>query len=264
MRSVGKPWLDTKWVRRTAALLALGLVACTSGFSGNPKPVASQSLPSAPRVLDPLVARHARQFDEDIPLRPAGSQEELAAAGYISGHLQLAGYAIRLDSVPVADQVKSSNVVALPPSGGDPRIVVTVVYDSDGQTLTGSSIGLFLELARALKIEMPDHRVEFVAEGATATNREGGAIVLREELSRSEELPSVVAIGPTRPSSPIILFGSDKIAGSIRAELDERGSSYRLVGPPDSVDQEVPTASVQGDASMLGPSLLAYLLKFGG
>ncbi len=107
------------------------------------------------------------QFDVDVPSRPPGSQHELAAATYILGHLQLAGFSPLLDPVPVRDQVHSTNVVAFPPNGEEPRVVVTVGYAHDGEAAgDGLRIGLFLELARALNVADPQHGVGFVAVGA--------------------------------------------------------------------------------------------------
>ena len=124
--------------------------------------------PSGPPTIDyELVRQHALQFDVDVPSRPPGSQHELAAATYILGHLQLAGYGPTLAAVPVKDQVQSTNVVAFPASGEDPTVVVTVGYAHDGTSSEeGSAIGLFLELARALNVADPDHTVGFVAVGA--------------------------------------------------------------------------------------------------
>lgn len=122
-----------------------------------------------------VVEEHAAQFDRELNQRPAGSQQEFAAASYLTGHLQRAGYEVRLASVPFKDTVRSTNVVALPPGAGDPQAVVTVAYDTTSSApALGADLGLFLELARALRVREPDHDVQFVALGAELTGEGGG------------------------------------------------------------------------------------------
>jgi hypothetical protein len=131
-------------------------------------------------VRQPLVARHAREFDRDLARRPAGSQEEEAAAAYLLAHLQHSGYVARLEPVPVANTVNSTDVIALPPSGRDPEVVVAVPYDTAQQAAPGgAALGLFLELARALRVADPRHSVEFVALGAERTPVQGGHLGAR-------------------------------------------------------------------------------------
>ena len=164
---------------RACALVMMLLVACAPSES---TPTAAPSVPDSPRVLLALINHHGEQFDVDLRERRAGSQEELAAATYITGHLQLAGYTIRLEDVPVGDLVESSNIMALPPQG-DPALVVAAPYDSDGQDASGQALGMFLEVARALNRREPEHHVEFVALGAQLTAR--GATTGLSELRRS-------------------------------------------------------------------------------
>lgn len=178
------------------ALVGLGSVACTSGGDGasSARPQAEGPAEVRPEVID----EHARQFDQDLPEREAGSQQEFAAATYITGHLQRAGYGVRLASVPFKDLVRSTNVVALPPGGGDVTAVVTVLYDTTtGAPANGRAIGLFLELARALRVAEPDHNVEFVALGAEVTAQDGGNLgsrALAAELADLDEPPPVIGL----------------------------------------------------------------------
>jgi len=124
-----------------------------------------------------VVRRHAEQFDAELRRRLAGSQQEEAAAAYILGHLQRAGYAARLEAVPVADTVNSTDVIAIPPGAEDPDILVAVGYDTGhGSDDDGAAIGLFLELARALARAQPRHSVEFVALGAERSLIDGGLL----------------------------------------------------------------------------------------
>ena len=183
-------------VRLHVGLLVTSLftVACSP-----PTAPGTQPSPSGPPAIDyDLVRQHAQQFDVDVPNRPAGSQHELAAATYILGHLQFAGFAPVLDAVPVANQVQSTNVVALPPNGDEPEIVLAVGYDDDGRGPgEGAHIGLFLELARAVNVAAPDHRVAFVALGAEEADHAGSARLARTLAEYGVEPQLLLFTGPT-------------------------------------------------------------------
>ena len=172
-------------MRRLACLALLLFVSCTSNET--PRPDAS---PSGPPTIQPdVIQSHAEQFEEELPERDAGSQQEFAAATYITAHLQQAGYVVEFDSVPVADTVRSTNVVALPPSTEDPEFLVVVAYDSAGDP---ESIGSFLELARALRSVSPDHSVEFAALGAEGRDLLGTRRMIK--LLQDRDLtPTVIA-----------------------------------------------------------------------
>ena len=156
-----------------ALLLAIGAASSTIPEGQRSTKPAS----GPPRVREATVLSHARQFDEEEPERLAGSQEELAASAYVVAHLTEAGYVSRLDAVPVADLVRSTNVVALPPSGAEPEAIVVVAYDSaPGSAPNGLAIGVWLEVARALRAIEPDHAIQFVALGAEHTTVGGGRL----------------------------------------------------------------------------------------
>ena len=186
-------------LRKLLLVVVLALVACTD--EGASRDDAGAEGP--PEVQTEVVDRHARQFDEEIPRRPAGSQQEFAAATYLTGHLQKAGYLVRLDAVPVANTVRSTNVVARPPGGSRPAIVVTVPYDTTtGTGVQGEDLGLFLEVARAVRVADPDHATQFVALGAEfETARDGhlGARRLIRVLLDEEQRPLLMslAVAPT-------------------------------------------------------------------
>src|SRR5688500_17656446 len=114
-------------VARVLATALLLLPACIGGGDDTPRPDFTPEGP--PQVQREVIARHAEQFEQDLATRPAGSQQEFAAATYLTAHLQQAGYVVRLEDVPVADTVRSSDVIGRPPSGADPKVVVTVSYD---------------------------------------------------------------------------------------------------------------------------------------
>lgn len=158
----------------------------------------------SPTVDEREVVQHAAQFKNAKDSRPAGSQEEFAAAAYITGHLQKAGYVVRLDPVPVTDTVRSTNVVALPPSGDDPKITVVTAYTRGTAVWLGDgeSIGLFLELARALNVAVPDHSVEFVALGAEGAPVPGTYLGTRRLVQfyiEADQHPKIVELWHIRP-----------------------------------------------------------------
>lgn len=177
-------------------MVAVGAIACTGGDEAGE--LAANQAEGPDEIRIDAVAEHGRQFDEELPERDAGSQQEFAAASYITGHLQQAGYRVRLDSVPFKDLVRSTNVVALPPGGDEPEAVVTVLYDTTtGTPPHGRDIGLFLELARALRVQEPDHNVQFVALGAEVSSHGGGNLGSRElaaELVDLDEPPPVIGL----------------------------------------------------------------------
>jgi hypothetical protein len=183
-------------LRSLPVLLALFLgAACTGSTEDGSAPGG----PEGPAEVQlEVVDEHAAQFDEDLPDRPAGSQQEFAAATYITGHLQKAGYEVRLASVPYKDLVRSTNVVALPPGGEPIEAVVTVLYDTASNMQPhGSDIGLFLELARAARAAEPEHHVQFVALGAEVTGESGGNLgskTLADELAELDEKPPVIGL----------------------------------------------------------------------
>lgn len=192
-------------------MLTLTLTACVPGSDGE----TARPSPSGPPTIDyDLVRQHALQFDVDIPSRPAGSQHELAAATYMLGHLQLAGYGPLLDPVPVGDQVQSTNVVAFPPNGEDPEILVTVGYAHDGTGPgEGPRIGLFLELARAMNVSDPGHSIGFVALGAG----DFGEMKLQRFLVERELDPEVISIPVLEPSLAAV---GDELFRSLMSDPD--------------------------------------------
>jgi hypothetical protein len=190
---------------RTAAVgLILGLAACSSG---NPGP--SRADPSGPpEVKLEFVDRHARQLDAELAHRPAGSQQEQVASQYLLGHLQRAGYPVRLEAVPVANLVESTNLLAFPPSGEEPNTIVTVAFDArESDDPQGHSIGVFLELARALYVTDEDHRVEFAALGAELTTDNRGSRRLAQQLREEGTDPVVVTVAGVAPSSALAFAG---------------------------------------------------------
>jgi hypothetical protein len=213
----------------------------------------------APDVVTEDVQRHAEQFDRDLPRRPAGSQQEFAAATYLLGHLQRAGYVVQLDFVPVEDLVRSTNVVAEPP-GGDPEVVVVIPYDGrDG----GEGLGLFLETARVLRVRTADHRVEFVALGAERARVSGGFLGSRRLARRLLDVglgPTIVELASVKTGDPLEVTGdaAGDFLGTTGADGDGRPSDvvWARAGFPHVI--------VSGDPAEVGAALLNFLGEAGG
>lgn len=250
------------------ALLLVVAAACTGSADEAP---AGNRPEGPPEVRLDVVDEHAAQFDEELSERPAGSQEEFAAATYITGHLQQAGYEVRLASVPHKDLVRSTNVVALPPGGEPISAVVTVLYDTASNMQPhGRDIGLFLEVARALHVREPEHQVQFVALGAEVTDEDGGNLgskTLAAELSDLDEKPPVIALlevssGGFRAPGP----GGDEL-NEIALQMDlplSRPLSESLLpaylrSTHVFVDAGVPHAIAAGGIEEIGSVVLAYL-----
>ena len=179
-------------MRRALTIGLIAFVACTGGGEPGELPP-----PTGPAQVRPdVVERHGVQFDGELAERDAGSQREFAAASYLTGHLQQAGYAVKLDPVPVGDLVRSTNVIALPPGGDPVSAVVVIPYDNTPNVpAQGDDLGLFLEVARALRVEDPDHHVQFVALGAEYSIRQGGHLGSRRLVNlllEGEQRPPVV------------------------------------------------------------------------
>jgi len=192
----------------TTCLVAIGLVSCST--VGSQRPEVEPTGPPSVQLED--VNEHASQFDGDVPDRRAGTQNEEVASVYLLGHLQQAGYVVRLDAVPVRNLIRSTNVVAVPPSAEDPTVVVVVAYDTDETPEpTGGSLGLFLELARALRVAIPDHSVEFAALGAEHTDISSGRLGSRrliQGLLDDELDPVVIQLFPGSAGAGFFARGS--------------------------------------------------------
>lgn len=211
-----------RWAASAGALL-LG-VSCTGGGAGRP---AAPEVTGPAAVRSEVVAEHAEQFDVDLQLRPAGSEEEQAAAAYILGILQQNGYFVRLESVPVADLFTSTNVIAQPASGDDPGVMVVLPYSNSGDVPSnGLALGLFLEVARAQNVADPQHPVQFVAVGAEYAEAEGGSLGSRrlaQLLLDEDKDPFIIQIIGITQSGPFQATGDR--ADEAMAVAEELGAT---------------------------------------
>ena len=253
-------------IRRPVLLLVLALCAACSTLPAGQK--STEPATGPPEVRLATVAEHARQFDEEEPERAAGSQDELAASVYIVAHLTDAGYVSRLDAVPVRDLVRSTNVLALAPSGREPAALVVVAYDTgEGSDTGGYSIGTWLEVARALRAVEPEHDVEFVALGAEHATVEGGQLGSRrlaQQLDDEGASPPIFVVQDVGAGSELLA-----VQGAAAEALGEAARSVGvrtlsdesfLPGPGDVFTAAgFETTVVGGGADNAGPALLAYL-----
>jgi hypothetical protein len=240
-------------------LLAMLGPACFSRSSGHGPP--PQSGP--PRVQPGVVAQRARWFDHNDPIRAAGSQQELVASSYILARLEEAGYVVSLDPVPVGNLLHSTNVIALPPSG-EAATAVIVDYDTSSSAPSdGVALGTFLEVARALRVVEPRHKVEFAALGAEHIAVNGGQVGARSliELLKSQSpLPRIVRIGDLRQGVPNVSVAGPA-ARSIRSAAR---SAHLVVQAAGSAPKDLFTAAgyaetvIDGNAAA-GSVLLAFL-----
>jgi hypothetical protein len=251
-------------MRSIVLATAIVLIGAACGSEVPQRPEASPSGP--PSIQSRLVARHAEQFDVDVPVRRAGSQEEQVAATYLLGHLGNAGYATLLDGVPVGDLVRSTNVIALPPGAPEQEIVVVVPYDTDSDAgPTGLAIGVFLELARALRVANEDHRVSFAALGAERIDIQDGRLGSRrlvQYLLDLERKPFVIVISTVSRSGALIVDGdrADEIHGPGVHTLVGFESPTRAVFEAAGFEAAV----VAGGADAVGDALLEYLTTGAG
>ena len=252
-------------MRRTLlALLLVAGAACSTLPEGQK---ATKPATGPAEVRAGTVEEHARQFDEEEPVRLAGSQEELAASAYVVAHLTDAGYVSRLDAVPVENLVRSTNVVALPPSGEEPDVLVVVAYDSTATSEPGGlAIGVWLEVARALRTIELEHSVQFVALGAEHAPQGGGRLGSRRlarQLTDEGRSPEVVVVEDVvEGDGPAALAGA--AAAAIEKEARSLGIEVRaapaMSGAGEVFDRAgFDTTVVGGGAHALGPVLLSYL-----
>ena len=257
-------------MKKTLLLALLALVSCTANET--PRPAASPSGP--PAIEADAIDAHARQFADELPDRVAGSQEEFATTTYVTAHLQRAGYVVEFDSVPVENTVRSTNVVALPPSTEDPLYLVATAYDGSGPA---PSVGVFLELARALRASVPEHSVEFAALGAEESDVPDGPLGTRRmiKLLQDRELdPRVIYLTNPQPSTGARFFkafGSEaddlnRLAsdgGGVTDELSEQGSDLTTPGSDLFAEAGFDTTLVAGEPGRVGQILLRFLANEG-
>jgi hypothetical protein len=223
-----------------------------------------------PDIRESVVRRHAREFSTELADRDPGSQGEQAASFYILGHLQQAGYVVRLDAVPVGNLVSSTNLVALPPNGDDPEVVVPASYDS-GNDL---ALGVFLELARALHVADPEHAVEFVALGAEEArggNDKLGSRRLTRVLLDEDVEPVIVTLDITQAGvGDVFVDGDGPTAAGLRRMADRLGfEAPAELPPPQSSQRSVFERAgwdhvyVRGQPVEVGRVVLEYLVAEG-
>ncbi|HEV2757094.1 MAG TPA: M28 family peptidase [Actinomycetota bacterium] len=255
---------------RAVRTVALALLLLGAACSTLPEGQRSDAPVTGPPEIEPAtIERHAAQFDEEEPVREPGSQQELAASAYIVAHVTDAGYVFRLDAVPVRDLVRSTNVVALPPGGEEAGTIVVAGYDStETSEPNGHAIGVWLEVARALRVVDRAHGVQFVALGAEETQTGDGRLGSRrlaQQLSDDGRSPAIVVIGNVEAGGERVEV-SGAAEEAIRGEAASAGVPVRVVATGEgSGTAGVFTAAgfdttlVEGGAEAVARVLLAHL-----
>ena len=225
-----------------------------------------RDVPGPPEVRAEVVAEHAAQFDDELPKRTAGSQQEKGAATYILGIMQRNGYVVRLESVPVRNLVASTNLIATPPGLDEPETVIVVPYDvTEGDATdpsAGSSLGVFLETARALNVADPEQATAWVALGAENADQKGGRLgsrrLIRFMLDEGWD-PRVIRLGTSSEFATIgdsadafqDIYGEVTGVPPPGVVLDTDIGLYQEAGFEETI--------VLGPAELLGDLLLGYL-----
>jgi hypothetical protein len=170
--------------------------------------------------------------------------------------------------VPVEDTLNSTNVVAMPPNGSDPEFLVAIAYDTpstQSHFQSGRELGLFLELARALTVAVPDHSVGFAALGAESADHRGtrrlAQFLLDEELDPSVLIIQFASLGAPSDLSVLGSCGGDSQAGSVATSLTE-GECIDT----DFREEPISEAGFQltylsGDIEEMGAGLLDFLVR---
>jgi hypothetical protein len=243
-------------------LIALTLLCGACVETADAPDLASSGPPS---IRDEIVRRHAHELATELNDRAPGSQAEQAASYYILGHLQRAGYVVRLDGVPVRNLVRSTNLMALPPSGTDPRVVVAAPYDT-GADLT---VAVWLELARAVHAAASGHSVEFVALGAERNEGLGSRRLARVLLDDDVDPVMVTMDVAASGEGDVLVEGDGPTAAALRSTAARLGLDEPTEVPPPSIDRGVFEQAgfehvvVHGQSAAVGELLLEYLTAEG-
>jgi len=257
------------WSVKTPAVL-VGLSIVVMGCSTTPRPTGPISeAPGPPNARPGVIERHATQFATELPRRPPGSNEEQVAASYILGFLQQANYPGRLEGVPVADLIRSTNVIATPPRGAAPEYLVAVPSGTPSNVaLEAHSIGVFLEVARGLSVRRPGHAVEFVALGAEFAEQEAGTLgsrVMATLLREDSFDPQIIYLSPE-------LSGDSFYAEGPLASRFEAASSSGVAPLPEIAlaaadvfrNEGFEVTVIDGDPTVVADALLEFLSRSTG
>jgi len=266
--------LDVMRTPRLAPLTAGAFLCLVGACTGDVQKFEAQEVEGPPEVQISVVEQHAEQFHLDVPDRPAASEEEQIAAAYILGVMQQNGYFARLDSVPVADLFRSTNVIAEPEGGAeDPAAIVVVPYGTGpGSPDNNAALGLFLELGRALNVAAPVHKVQFAAVGAEYAG-EGGEALGSRRLARflldEGQDPLVIQLVEISESATFSFKAyGDGAEEANRIMLELTGGNVltdeaRTVKPDVFADAGFERMLVVGEPETAGEVLLGFLADLG-
>lgn len=167
------------------------------------RPAQAQSIPDFVTLIDQdMVMAHVEALSVDIGARPMGSDEELAAADYVSEQFESWGYAVEVEEFettpPDSDNetVTSRNVIATQESGDQILVVgahMDSVTDGTGAGDNATGVAVVLAAAEALADQDLAYTVIFVAFGAEESGDPMGSEYFLEDWL-GDDIDSVVAM----------------------------------------------------------------------
>lgn len=241
------------------ALLAL-LGACRAAPAPPREPLPAATSPSPPPSPSPSprpyfptqrAVEHTRALAVEIGPRPAGSEGEQRAAGYVEAAMRAAGLDVERRPATRRDGLTSDNVVGRPRGADLSRgyAVVGAHYDtveaSPGGNDNGSGTGVVLALAEALGgLRLPVELVAFAAEEQQPTDEHHvGSRAFVAGLSDPGAVRAMLSID-------MIAGGPTLLVGMLRGSPPDLRNEVAAVAADLGVPHE---QHVAGDVSDHGP-----------
>lgn len=181
--------------------------------------IASQATTPGTRALD-----HMTYISEEIGIRLAGSDEEMAARNYIVNELLALGMSVNTPAFPYQSGDAfgmSYNVVAVLPGASSQEVIVGAHYDSvnvgEGYSDNASGVGALLAAAEALMGQTPPYTVRFIAFGSEENGLKGSR-AYASEMSAQDVVNTIAMINLDTivGGDKIYVYGGADDAGWIR------------------------------------------------
>ena len=160
--------------------------------------------------------------------------------------------------------MRSTNVIGTPPQGATPEYLVAVPYGTPpNEALDAHSLGVFLEVARALSVRDPGHPVEFVALGAEFAEQEKGtlgSVAMTSLLSEESFEPQIIYLLPVMSGDAFYAEGPlasefEPDAVSNEPSLDQVAGAAAEVYRNEGFDVTI----VDGDPVEVAETLMEFL-----
>lgn len=197
----------------------------------------------------------ARRWLEEIVgqfgARPAGSQTERKAAGYIAGQLEEMGYFVEVQPFTFdedgGETIQSANIIAVKQGLSEREIIVGAHYDSgdegDGADDNASGVAVLLETARRIiDLETP-HTIRFIAFGAEENGLIGSNDYVRSLPKMAlENIVYMVNLDSLIAGEIAYVYGDADFKGNLRDLVlkearrlgyDLEGKTAEELDPPD-------------------------------